>query len=90
LLRDCAQLALGTPAGKLSGLQGGDAGRVVAAVFEPLERVDERARDRLTSENAHNSAHASGRLLCLIARGSYPGDDVSAVKAKRVNIRLNF
>jgi hypothetical protein len=38
-----------------------DARRVVAAIFETLERVDQRARDRFTSEYAHNSAHASDR-----------------------------
>ena len=45
-----------------------DAGGIVAAIFEPLERVDQCGRDRLTPENADNSAHASGRLLSLIAR----------------------
>ena len=68
LALEIAQLALGTAAGQLSVFQGGDAGGVIAAVFEPLERVDERARDRLTPENAHDSAHASGGLLCLIAQ----------------------
>ena len=88
---EIAQLALGAPAGELSVLQRGDAGRVVAAVFEPLERVDERARDRLTSENAHNSAHASDGLLCLTARIIAPTDDVSAVNAEReINIPLNL
>jgi hypothetical protein len=59
--------ALGSSARKLSAFQGGDAGGVIAPVFEPLERVDKRTRDRLPPENAHNSAHASGSLLCLIA-----------------------
>ena len=62
---EIAQLALGAPAGELAALQRGHAGGIIAAVFQPLERIDERARDRLTSENAHNAAHASGGLLCL-------------------------
>src|SRR5262245_54414548 len=60
---EVAQLALGPPAGELSALQRGHAGGVVAPVFEPLERIDKQARDRLPSENAYNSAHASGSLL---------------------------
>ncbi len=64
---EVTQLALGSSARKLSAFQGGDAGGVIAPVFEPLERVDKRTRDRLPPENAHNSAHASGSLLCLIA-----------------------
>ena len=88
---EIAQLALGTPAGKASVFQGGDAGRVISSVFEPLERVDERARDRLTSENAHNSAHGE-RPPPLLDRSDYnPDDDVSAVNAEReINIRLNL
>jgi Transposase IS116/IS110/IS902 family len=45
---------------KLSAFQRGNASGVVAPIFEPLERVDKQARDRLTPENAYNSAHASG------------------------------
>jgi hypothetical protein len=88
---EIAQLALGMPAGKASVFQGGDAGRVISSVFEPLERVDERARDRPTSENAHNSAHGE-RPPPLLDRSDYnPDDDVSAVNAEReINIRLNF
>ena len=76
---EIAQLALGAPAGQLAAFQRGDAGGVVAAVFEPLERVDERGRDRLTPENAHNSAHAIGGLLCLLRADYSPGADVSAL-----------
>jgi hypothetical protein len=56
---EIAQPALRAPSRKLSALQGSDAGGIIAAVFEPLERVHKRAGHRLTSENAHNSAHAS-------------------------------
>src|SRR5262245_46853684 len=61
------QLALGTPADKLTAFQGGDAGRIVSSIFQPLERAHKRGSDRLASENAHNSAHRSGGLLILIA-----------------------
>src|SRR5262249_15446732 len=60
---EIAQLALGPPADELSAFQRGDAGGVVAPVVEPLERIDKQAGNRLTPENAYNSAHASGRLL---------------------------
>src|SRR5262249_45558460 len=60
---EIAQLALGPPADELPAFQRGDTGGIVAPVFEPLERIDKQARDRLTPENANNSAHASGSLL---------------------------
>ena len=60
---EVAQLALGAPAVELAVLQRGDARGIVAAIFEPLERVDQRARHRLAPENADNAAHASDRLL---------------------------
>ena len=60
---EIAQLALGTPARKLPGFERGDAGGVLGAIFEPLERLDQQTRDRFAAENAYNSAHASGSLL---------------------------
>ena len=57
---EIAQLALGTPAAELTAIQSGDAGGIIAPIFEPLERIDQRGGDRVTAENAHNSAHASG------------------------------
>src|SRR5262245_16219508 len=65
---EIAQLAFGAPASELPAFQRGDAGGIVAPVFEPLERVDQRARDRLTPESTHNSAHASDDLLDWVAR----------------------
>src|SRR4029453_9246799 len=81
---EIAQLAFGAPASKLPAFQRGDAGGIVASVFEPLERVDQRGRDRLTPEYAHNSAHASD---CLLGRwrGSCPEHHVSAVNADKEN-----
>ena len=37
--------------------QRGDAGRIIAAVFEPLQRLDQPRGDRLPSQNADDSAH---------------------------------
>ena len=51
------ELALGAPAFELSVLQRRDARQIVAAVFEALKRVDDRARDRPRPQNADNSAH---------------------------------
>jgi hypothetical protein len=59
---EIAQLAFGAPASKLPAFQRGDAGGIVASVFEPLKRVDQCARDRLTPENTYNSAHMIGGL----------------------------
>ena len=56
---EIAQLALGAPARQLAMLQRGHPRGIVAAVFKPLERIDEQRRNRLTPENADNSAHAS-------------------------------
>ena len=54
---EIAQLALGAPARQPAAFQRRDAGGVIAAIFEALERIDELHRDRLTAENADNSAH---------------------------------
>ena len=60
------QLALGAAAVQVAVLDGGDAGRIIAAIFEPPQRVDEVARHRLLSENADDAAHAlvSCRARC--------------------------
>ena len=52
------ELALGAPPLELAVLKRRHAGGIVAAVFEPLQRVDDRARDRPGPENADNSTHA--------------------------------
>jgi hypothetical protein len=44
----------------MPAIQSGDAGGIIAPIFEPLERIDQRSGDRVTAENAHNSAHATG------------------------------
>ena len=54
---EIAQLAFGAAAAKLAMLDGGDAGGIVAAIFQPLQRIDELAGDRSFAENANNAAH---------------------------------
>src|SRR5262245_19150082 len=61
---EIAQLAFGSPARELAAFESSNAGGIVAAIFEPLERIDQQARDRFAAENAHDSAHASGYLPC--------------------------
>ncbi len=51
-----AQLALGAPARQRAGFERGHARRVIAAIFETLERVDELPRHRLMAENPDNPA----------------------------------
>ncbi len=52
------QLALGAPPLQSAVLECRDASGIVAAVFEPLQRGDNRARDRSGPENPDNSTHS--------------------------------
>ena len=54
---EIAQLALGAPAGQLAVFQRGEPRRIIATIFEPLERVDERTGDRTLAKNADNATH---------------------------------
>ena len=54
---EIAQLALGAAALDMAALQRRDAGRIVAAVFEPLQGVHDLARHRAGSKHANNSTH---------------------------------
>ena len=57
-LLEVPELAGGPPAHQVAILQRGDAGRIVAAVFEPLQRVDELRCDGTVPENSDDAAHA--------------------------------
>ncbi len=57
------ELTLGAPAAERAVIQRGDAGGVIAAVFEALERFDQVAGDRLTPNNSDDPAHPFGRPL---------------------------
>jgi hypothetical protein len=52
-----AQLAFGTPPGQAASFERSNARRIVAAVFEALERIDQQRCDWLATEYADNSAH---------------------------------
>ena len=75
------KLALGAPAFKLSVLKRRDASRIIAAVFEALQRLDDRTCDRPRPENANNSAH----VRCLRSN-----PDSSKGRVRRTNRDLKF
>jgi hypothetical protein len=51
------EFAFGAPALDPPADQGRDAGAVIAAILEPLERVEQQRGGRLTTENANDPAH---------------------------------
>ena len=59
LVLEVAELALGAPAGQVPAFQRRHTGRIVAAIFEPLQRIDEQRRHRRLAENPDNAAHRS-------------------------------
>ena len=61
---ESGEFALGAPAPERAMIQGGDAGGVIAAVFEALERLDQMAGDRLASDDSDDPAHPFGWPLC--------------------------
>src|SRR5260370_40531694 len=56
------ELALGAAALETVAFQRGDAGGIVAAIFEALERIHNLIRNRTAPENADNAAHADQYL----------------------------
>jgi hypothetical protein len=52
------QFALGAASLQVIPFQRGDTGGIIAAIFEPLERIHQQLRDGAASENADNAAHA--------------------------------
>ena len=86
---EVAQLAFGAPAHEAAGFQRGDARRVIAAVFEALERIDELHRDRLAAEYADNSAHGAAVPSLDAGRNHYPGRLLPGVNAAaEITIRV--
>jgi len=77
------ELSFRTPAAKHAFLKRGNTGRVVAAIFEALERIDQLARDRSVSENSDDPAHPPGWPLCQLAYGL-------AAAAKHEEIKTHF
>jgi hypothetical protein len=70
-LLEVLQLAFGAPTRERAALQRRDAGGIIAAIFEALERVDELTRDRLAPENSNDSAQSA--LYPLAATGACQG-----------------
>ena len=56
-LLEIAQFAFGAPPAEMAVLDGGDAGRIVAAIFQPLQRVDQLFSNRSFAEDANDAAH---------------------------------
>ena len=61
------ELALGAAAIEVAVLDGGDAGRIIAAIFEPPQRVDEIARHRLLSQECRRCRTCRFRLRSELA-----------------------
>ena len=57
------ELALGAAALEPAVLERGDAGGIVAAVFKPLQRLDDLRRDRRLADDSDDAAHGSADLL---------------------------
>jgi hypothetical protein len=66
------ELALRPPPLQPPRFQGGDAGRIVAAVFQPLQRVHHLAGDRVLAQDPDNAAHGMIRLSRVASARSYP------------------
>src|ERR1700716_4022180 len=56
------QFAFGAAALEMVALQRRDPCGIIAAIFQPLERIHQLLRDRTASENADNAAHADQYL----------------------------
>ena len=68
LLRQVAELALGPAARDLAALEGSDAGAVIAAIFEPFQRIDQARRNRCGTDDPNNPAHQAFPFAdCLAA-----------------------
>ena len=61
-----AQLALGAAAGEDAILKCRNAGGVITAIFEPLQRIDQPAYDGFFPQDADNSAHNLPRQQSIL------------------------
>ena len=74
--REIAELALGPAARDGAVLERRDAGAVIAAIFEPPQRIDQARRNRLDADDADDAAH--GRLSSFCLLGGLPGQRLAA------------
>jgi hypothetical protein len=61
---EIAELALRPAPVDPAAIQGGDAGRVIAAIFEPFQPVEQPLGDVFPADNANDSAHLFLLLPC--------------------------
>ena len=67
------ELALRAPPLQPAVLERRHAGGIVAAIFEPLQRIDNRAGDRPSPENPDNSTHGKSPVRrCALSRHDKP------------------
>src|SRR5690606_17845534 len=62
------QLALRPPAFELAFFDRGDTGRVIAAIFEALERIDDQWRDRTIADDSNDTAHLTCPFVSRLPR----------------------
>ncbi len=60
---EVSELALSAPAREVAVLDGRDPSRIVAAIFETAQRVDEVGRDRLRAKYSDDPAHKLNPLV---------------------------
>src|SRR5690606_4042011 len=85
--RQILQLALGAAALDPAVDDGRDAGRIVAAIFEPLQAVDEKRANLTEPDDADDSAHGETALplgyLSEPVRALVPPPDVVCRRARK-------
>ena len=72
-----AEFAFGAAARQLAVFERGDAGGIIAAIFEALERIDELRRRRLLTYDSDYAAHPAG-----CSSPAAPGSPIDMVKAQ--------
>jgi hypothetical protein len=80
LASEIVELALGAAADELALLDGTDAGRIIAAIFEAFQPIEQPLRNVALTNNPDNSAHRSNVLG--EQRRVWPAPGPSAVTAE--------
>src|SRR5690606_22534874 len=58
------ELALGAAPLDRTAVDRRDARRIISAIFEPLERVEQPVRHRMAADDTHDSAHGRSPKAC--------------------------